>query len=712
MARGLAARRVLLACATIAAVVALLVLLLRSTQPPAAPSATGVLTRASAVTDERAAKLATEGDEHGVPPESVSRETPSPELLNAGANASSAALAAGGVVRGRVADETGNAVAGADIWLADVGHHLTGAVVTTTDAHGRFELRDVLEGRRVAARARGFAESASHRVLERNARELLEIIVRRPCGRVLGRVHGDKDVPIAGARVAFGHEQGWELTEEPTDVVRDGPPRLLAVTDAEGRFVFESVPPGRDTLEVRAAGFAPLERSVSVTSAADATVDVAMKPECVVEGIVTDSDDRPVEGADVRCLDSGLTGLSRSTSDERGFYRLGELPPGMVTMEARHSEAGELRLHVQCEPGAPTLWNPVLVAGPLLTGVVLDRRGQALARAIVVVTNNENPPWQQDLRCDERGAFTLRWSHAGDLRLAVTAEHGWLPVLELEDQELWEGERVFIAGWAEGAGNTLRGRLMRDGAAWGPPLSVRVMSSLGLVDRAAFAEADADGSFSVPDLPDGRFTMLVRSGSVVLVDRSVELAGGQVVDLGELRVRDDVGALTVRPRLMGFTPAAPDLAFLEVKLVKPDGSFVCWMLQRNAAFRTDAAFAGEYAVELSGEGIATSRTPLTIVAGRTTELDVDVVPGKRVSLTSCGRAYEKGLKCTVAVLGPLGVVVTQGRERVSKDGCLHTVAWLAPGSYTFEVHADSGLLHGAAFVVTAQPEQKVALDAP
>ena len=119
------------------------------------------------------------------------------------------------------------------------------------------------------------------------------------------------------------------------------PPDTLkpAFTDDNGRLVLASVPPGRYRIDVGKAGFVMPRRisaQIDVADRATEAVEIRMLPGAAISGRIVDEFGDPVERASVSADIVGRTELgalsttraATATTDDRGEYRIGRLPPG------------------------------------------------------------------------------------------------------------------------------------------------------------------------------------------------------------------------------------------------------------------------------------------------------------------------------------------------------------------------------------------------
>jgi hypothetical protein len=123
-----------------------------------------------------------------------------------------------------------------------------------------------------------------------------------------------------------------------------------ARTDRDGRWVLRDLSPGPGTLVVRHDKYAPLTKSITLPPGdgkEPLELDrVELEDAATVLGEVVDKDGQPVPGARVArdavpaYLPAGTLPRGIVLTDSRGFFSLGELPLGDVTLEAYSAALG------------------------------------------------------------------------------------------------------------------------------------------------------------------------------------------------------------------------------------------------------------------------------------------------------------------------------------------------------------------------------------
>jgi hypothetical protein len=186
---------------------------------------------------------------------------------------------------------------------------------------------------------------------------------------ILGRVvDGTSRRPVAGALVSLGgFPPPSTLPSGVTFTLGLGQPgQPMALSDADGRFVFRDLGEGRYSLLVQAAGYLPGAHGSRRPEGSPGTimlgrgdtqtdVEVSVWKAASISGAVLDELGEPVVEVPVRLLRRsmvrgrpGFTAMGGAQTDDRGFYRVASLAPGdyvvfvpstLTTMPASAAEA-------------------------------------------------------------------------------------------------------------------------------------------------------------------------------------------------------------------------------------------------------------------------------------------------------------------------------------------------------------------------------------
>ncbi|HVR99800.1 MAG TPA: carboxypeptidase-like regulatory domain-containing protein, partial [Thermoanaerobaculia bacterium] len=456
---------------------------------------------------------------------------------------------------GRVVDEAGRPIAGAEVeilpkverreictWSEEIEEGVSG----TSRADGVFELRPLSAGAfSLQARAPGFA-SAATLVIEVPAagrRYNLGDILLIPESVVEGWVTDTHGAPLAGARIRAHADSG---PGSGTDLFEARRSRRPLETGADGRFQIRGFSEGAK-LHVRATapGYAETEvKEVEVPQSA--SLRLQLRPLGRVVGQVVDPDGEPVAGA--RVTESRGSKRDAAITDGQGHFRI-ETGSGAVELEVRaegykaRTWRGEVPERGETEPAEIALEHGevlegraldlTLDAGVEISGTVRDA-ASAPAAGVEVILSAEGGKRYQRVYSAPDGSFRFANVAAGTLRLLARKRD-----LGSAKQEL------------EAAGRPLQGldlRLEAGGMVKGRLLGIRPADVAGmyvLAFPAGTPEGARDhlggkgrvyqsGTYEVLDLPPGDWTVGAMAPGGREVTATVTLAPGMkeaVLDL-------------------------------------------------------------------------------------------------------------------------------------------------------------------------------------
>jgi protocatechuate 3,4-dioxygenase beta subunit len=298
---------------------------------------------------------------------------------------------AGGSIAGRVVDGDGKPLQGLEViaapaMLEDLFREMEGqsAQKAKSDEQGRFVVTGLLAGRwLVAASGAGTPMTPSEAVSLQPGQHLEGVEIRVDAKVDLsGTVLDEQKQPVVGARVS------WDPVDEKAmvatvllDTVKGGLGELFryfpseAYSDAEGRFELRGLALSQVKLEVRANGFAEVERVVSRGERADITLT---RVGGVIRGRVVEASGRAVSrfavnGSDFTASDGRFEVKAWQTDDSIRVTARGFVPTHLdVKLEGREKDVGDvvlrpartLRVEVTTEDGRPLEGARVAAAQP------------------------------------------------------------------------------------------------------------------------------------------------------------------------------------------------------------------------------------------------------------------------------------------------------------------------------------------------------------
>jgi protocatechuate 3,4-dioxygenase beta subunit len=235
----------------------------------------------------------------------------------------------------RVTDARGAAIDAAQVSASSIVVDVPLRATTFTDRDGAAALK---RARGVALRIEISAPGFAPRVLTTDGSESELKVELALAATARGEVVASRGRDaIAGAEVTLTTDLGVRRVR----------------TDGNGAFTLTGLAPGPARLRVRAAGFAPAARDVTIPEGGGRRPleipRVELNEEGGVEGTVVDGKGNPVAGARVArdhvptWLAVGAVPQGIAVTDVKGHFSLRELPEGTVTLEAYAPDFGRAR---------------------------------------------------------------------------------------------------------------------------------------------------------------------------------------------------------------------------------------------------------------------------------------------------------------------------------------------------------------------------------
>lgn len=421
---------------------------------------------------------------------------------------------------------------------------------------------------------------------------------------ISARVVGRNSAPVADANVTV-RGTGPAAGVSRLLGVSDPQPVFRARTGADGRFELRGPPPGEVRVEVRATGYAPLERLELAPVERAELADFRLVSGVALAGHVLDVANRPVvdaqltlPGADL--FDSAQSLLERALveplarTDKSGAFRIESWTAGpwrvVVTADAYPSAVAEgdgsatEDVVIRLGAAASIAGRLTFAAAPDAAGV-LERaaRGEIVVRAqragdpAELGADIDNLYREAPIRDD--GAFEISGLRVGApyrvrARLAVTAPDQWFGA----GTNAKAGDRDVELAIGALAGLKFRALDARTNAPL-PGVRVQLISNSDTLGVGSAAASRAEGLIYDPATGNGRLDALwrtapswrhrlsIQSEGYRSFDRAdVALQPGEHLDLGEVRL-EPLPQLSVR--VVDATTGAP-IARAEIRIDNPE----------------------------------------------------------------------------------------------------------------------------------------------
>ncbi len=402
-------------------------------------------------------------------------------------------------IRGRVVDDAGRSVGGAEVRLRV--RTVLGARSTsrsggraTTDETGAFLVDGVEPGDlSVTTRASGYSlhQMRSLTIAPGEDLEGIEIVLS-PGATVSGRV-----TDPAGRGVAFAQ---LRVTDSHNTFATS--PHFFASADGEGRYEIEGLAPGRRTIVAMHDDYERVSREIDV-DLGENHLDFSFEAGAEISGRVLDATGSPVHGAHVHL--EGEIATRESVTASSGVFSFSGLPSGTYSLRAEASEfAPGVREGIELGPGGLSGVDVHLEVGLAIVGRLSGLDGSEYADTEVFATSFTGD-WSVGL-VSRDGTYRIDGLAAG--RHSVFARVAGRGLEASESVELLEGfhETELNLQFDKG-GLTLSGVVLKGTE---PVPGVRVAASGIEVASNARANADHAGRFVLEGLESGLHTLSVR----------------------------------------------------------------------------------------------------------------------------------------------------------------------------------------------------------
>jgi hypothetical protein len=312
-------------------------------------------------------------------------------------------------VKGRVVDEMGRPLAGVSVAAG-------GTEVGITGPNGTFLAPSVVDDPATLEFVRQDLASVALRVELKEGETTLDVgnVVLQPGLRLWGRVTDVDGDPIPEAEVVLE-----DRIKTATHARHRG---QVVHSDRNGEFIADGLPAEVDVeVEIRAAGYVPARAQISL--AGDEERTFVLRPASRLLGRILDSQEEPLEGAQITLRSSRSEGLPSYSlnlrSDADGRFVAEDMPPGTAKLGvwapgfAWHDES------VVTE-GADVELDVHLVAEAAVIGRLTDDAGKGIKGAVVRVLGEKTRPGLGDT-ADAAGSFYLFGLRPGPLELEVSS---------------------------------------------------------------------------------------------------------------------------------------------------------------------------------------------------------------------------------------------------------------------------------------------------
>lgn len=560
-----------------------------------------------------------------------------------------------GTLSGTIINQlTGNPISGATIKIIDSTQSTVISVLSADD--GMYAVSGLAPGRyQVNVTAVNFDTNLSGVFIFADETTIDNVALTPDPGSLTGTVTSfSTGIPIPNASItvrAFGVS---------------GPIIAVSVTDNEGRYLVNNLPPGVYTVIANASGFGTAEASEEVFSNQVSIQNlVLLSRVSVVQGIVTDQGGTPLEDTLISLAKDGTSVVAEVQTDINGRYFINEIDAGSYTIVALNIDYQQSLQSFTVAPDATATVNFVLAGNPgTIAGRVTDRlTGLAIPGAVVFVFTTDSEPITSDV-ADEDGNYSVTGLAPGTYTVRATAiryasDARMIDVVAgavtTADYQL-SGNPVTIRGSVTSDTNLLLQELLSSAGNEATPAGKTVLASDDSAIQASVLANDvlADQAVIFAAFPVINAVVSVFDQDGLLVGRGATGPNGNYV-IGNL----PAGILTVTASAPGYEDSLQTVTALPgddltvnfvlgaglgslegrvinaftrlpvpnaVVILEGDGTTFETVTGVDGTFNFESLSSGVYSITVTQNGYRVFTATVTIVDNETTIISVELLP--------------------------------------------------------------------------------------
>ncbi|MED1780668.1 carboxypeptidase regulatory-like domain-containing protein [Brevibacillus fortis] len=507
------------------------------------------------------------------------------------------------------------------------------------------------------------------------------------------------DLPAAISGVVTNQMTGFGIPGS-TVLITDDHGVVLAqlLTDEQGNFLAEKLPPGVVNVTVSAPNFVSVSQAVILQGGITTNFQQALVPNPgSLSGVVTDLETGlPITGATVIVYDSTRAAVGSVLTGAAGNYSFDRLAPGGYTVNVNASGYASDVAGAQIQAGAMSTLSFALQGLPgAIVGTVREQ-GTALPIAGAVITVRQGSPSGTILsivQADEQGKYMVSGLPPGSYTLIATAS-GF--AAEASTVMVGLGATTGLDFSLPSLPASVTGEITD--ALLSTPLPNTLVRLLGNNNTILFAtQTDAQGIYFIDGFAAGNYTVLARNDNYQRENASFDVAPGGTATVN-IPLNPNPGILqgAVRDAFDG-TP----LVGAEVLIFFPGTNNLLSRAITDGLgqFTIDGLAPLTYTLAISALNYATQPVGATIFSGQTTVIDVGLPPFP-ATVTGQVQATGGGVvpNALIQVKDSHGTLFGSA---ITDDLGNFSVGNLPPGAYVISASEDSYAAATSNITVTA-----------
>lgn len=510
-----------------------------------------------------------------------------------------------GSIQGEVVDDDTLAViSGASVQAVNSQNVIVGS--TTTNGSGQYSFDSLLPGSySLIFTANGYATQTRGAVVTSNTVTIVNAALSRLAGALAGTVQDPNVVALPGATVT---------------VFRNNIQIGSVITDSNGNYMVNGLPPGSYTVVVSAPNYTTETVAAMIENGQTTTVNVTLNEDPgTLTGFVRDTNNNPIAGGSVTVQISTGSGIIVATTvtEPDGSYSVQNLAPGNYTVVAAASNFQAATQGVTISSNATSIVNFNLSADPgSISGIVTNTQTGTPITGVNVQVRivDSSGAVISTVLTDENGQYVVNGLAPGIYTVVVTAPNfqANAATVQVSSNQTIDGSIALQPDPGQITGTVVD-------SVGGNPIpgaSVSIVNSSGTIITTVLT--DPNGGFMAGGLAPDNYTVNVFANDFQNGTVGALVSSGQTTPVS-VSLEPNPGFITGT-----VSPIVPStiVQLRDVNNVLIDSV----VTNQDGTFSFNNLTPATYTVLASASNYSTAQAGISVLASQTTTVDLILVP--------------------------------------------------------------------------------------
>ncbi|MEI2325688.1 carboxypeptidase regulatory-like domain-containing protein [Priestia megaterium] len=516
-----------------------------------------------------------------------------------------------GSITGTVVDPQGNPITGNNIQIQVFDQNGTLLKSLTANNTGSFTILDLAPGSYgLTVTAPNFATNTlSANIVSEQITDVTAVLQPNPAsifGQVTNQTTGE---PVGGAIVTV---------TLPNGIVVGG-----TVTDQNGSFVVNNLPPQTLVISIAADNYGSSSQSIILTPGQSTETNISLLPSVgVLRGTVfNEQTEQPIAGVTLEVFDFTRGMIATVVTDTFGFYEVPNLFPGLYRLIATAKGYGAIVQEVSISVNQETVLNFFLPPNPgTIQGTITNRQtGEALLGASIIIRQfSPTGPIIASLSTDQNGQFVINNLAPGSYAVvALDPDFGSQAASVFVESDTVSSISISLVPNP----GIVQGIISNEQT--GEPLTnafVRVLDNNRVIIQEV--QTDTTGAYRVEGLSPGEYLLIAVSPNFQRESVGFIIASG---DINEVNVALQPNPGSISGRVTNKQTALPlDGATVQVFPAQSLIPIANAVTDQNGTYQIPGLAPGEYIVVANARDYARATVGAIVAADQTTMADLQL----------------------------------------------------------------------------------------